>query len=330
MLRRTTKRPRLADLAELVRAPAALTVPGDVLAGAVAAGNLRPTRLAGLAASSIAIYWAGMALNDWSDRDLDAVERPERPIPSGRVTPGTAFSLASSLTAAGLALSAWAGDRHTFRTSAVLAATAWTYDLKAKNTPLGPAVMAAARSLDVLVGAGNNRRAALPAAAAIGTHILTTTYISQGEVHGSTPTSSRAALATTTAITAATARPTYTRPGLARPTSGPALAFRARLSSAPPGGLGPSTARGAPPSTAGALLSAIFAGLFARSVGSAQLVAAGEPSAANLRKAVGAGIHGLVPLQAAWCARGGQPVVGAGLMAALPLAKALARKVSPT
>lgn len=299
MLRRTTRRPRLADLAELVRAPAALTVPGDVLAGAVAAGNLRPTRLAGLAASSVAIYWAGMALNDWSDRDLDAVERPERPIPSGRVSPRTALSLASSLTAAGLALSALAGDRHTFRTSAALAATAWTYDLKAKNTPLGPVVMAAARSLDVLVGAGNNRRAALPAAAAIGAHILGTTYISQGEVHGSTPTSSRAALATTTAITAATARPT-------------------------------STPRSAPPSSVGTLLSAVFAGLFARSVGQAQLVAAGDPSAANLRKAVGAGIHGLVPLQAAWCARGGKPLVGAGLMAALPLAKALARKVSPT
>jgi 4-hydroxybenzoate polyprenyltransferase len=243
-----------------------------------------------------------MALNDWSDRDLDAVERPERPIPSGRVTPGTALSLASSLTAAGLALSALAGDRHTFRTSAALAATAWTYDLTAKNTPLGPAVMAAARFLDVLVGAGNNRRAALPAAAAIGTHILSTTYISRGEVHGSTPTSSRAALAATSAVTAATARPA-------------------------------SALRSAPPSSAGAvgaLLAAAFAGLFARSVGQAQLVAAGDPTAANLRKAVGAGIHGLVPLQAAWCARGGAPAVGAGLLAALPLAKALARKVSPT
>jgi len=29
-----------------------------------------------------------MALNDYADRDLDAVERPERPIPSGRVSPG--------------------------------------------------------------------------------------------------------------------------------------------------------------------------------------------------------------------------------------------------
>ena len=93
---------RLADLAELVRAPAALTVPGDVLAGAVAAGNLRPARLAGLAASSVSIYWAGMALNDWADRKVDAEERPERPIPSGRVPARTALGLASALTAVGL------------------------------------------------------------------------------------------------------------------------------------------------------------------------------------------------------------------------------------
>jgi 4-hydroxybenzoate polyprenyltransferase len=146
--------------------------------------------------------------------------------------------------------------------------------------------MAAARSLDVLVGAGNNRRAALPAAAAIGSHILSTTYISRGEVHGSTPTAARAALAGTTAITTATAGTNY--------------------------------------------VVAAFAGLFVRAVGGAQFAAAKEPSAQNLRKAVGAGIHGLVPLQAAWCARGGKPLVGAGLMAALPLAKALARKVSPT
>jgi hypothetical protein len=43
---------RVTDLVELVRAPAALTVPGDVIAGAVAAGNLRPARVAGLAAVS--------------------------------------------------------------------------------------------------------------------------------------------------------------------------------------------------------------------------------------------------------------------------------------
>ncbi|MFC3737438.1 UbiA family prenyltransferase, partial [Paractinoplanes deccanensis] len=76
----------LRDLAELVRAPAALSVPGDVVAGAAAAGALRRST-AGLAAASVLLYWAGMAANDWADRELDARERPRRPIPSGRVKP---------------------------------------------------------------------------------------------------------------------------------------------------------------------------------------------------------------------------------------------------
>jgi 4-hydroxybenzoate polyprenyltransferase len=86
----------LADIAELIRAPAALSVPGDPLAGAAATGALG-ARAAGLAAASVCLYWSGMAANDWADRELDAKERPERPIPSGRVSPGTALRVAAGL-----------------------------------------------------------------------------------------------------------------------------------------------------------------------------------------------------------------------------------------
>ena len=49
-----------------------------------------------------------------------------------------------------------------------LAASVWTYDAVAKETPAGPLVMAACRGLDVLLGAGvGHLRAALPAAAAL-------------------------------------------------------------------------------------------------------------------------------------------------------------------
>ncbi|GAA1597913.1 hypothetical protein GCM10009789_59810 [Kribbella sancticallisti] len=340
-------RVRLGDLAELVRAPAALTVPGDVLAGAVSAGNLRPARLVGLAASSVSIYWAGMALNDWADRHVDAIERPERPIPSGRVPARTALSLASALTAVGLGLSAVSGGRAALKTSAALAATAWTYDLGAKNTPAGPLFMAAARSLDVLVGAGTNRRKAWAPALAIGTHILGVTAMSRGEVHGSTPLPAQAAVAATTTITLSTALNTPAAARLAvaaamagrpakpasaaRRLSGPVSAAARSAGSASAGARLPGSASAVDHLGAGGeLAAAAFAGLYARAVGPAQLVAAGEPSGPNLRQAVGAGIHGLVPLQAAWCARGGAPRLGAALVLALPLARALARKVSPT
>ncbi|WP_161270691.1 UbiA family prenyltransferase, partial [Streptomyces sp. SID335] len=95
--------------AELLRLPALFTVPGDALAGAAATG-LRPDHRTLLAiGSSLCLYEAGMALNDWADRAEDAVERPERPLPSGRIAPPAALTAATALTAAGLALASRAG-----------------------------------------------------------------------------------------------------------------------------------------------------------------------------------------------------------------------------
>lgn len=100
---------RLADLAQLVRAPAALSVPGDVIAGATAAGRPLGARTFGVIGSSVCLYWAGMALNDYADATVDSVERPERPVPSGRIPRRAALAVAGGLTAAGLGLAAAAG-----------------------------------------------------------------------------------------------------------------------------------------------------------------------------------------------------------------------------
>jgi 4-hydroxybenzoate polyprenyltransferase len=276
---------------QLVRAPAALTVLGDTVAGGAAAGKpLRGRRLL-LPLASAAFYWAGMALNDWADRDLDATERPERPIPSGRVSPGEALAVAGGLTAAGLGLAAAAG-RDAARVAVPLAAAVWAYDTVLKSTVAGPLGMAACRALDVLMGAGG-ARAALPAAAAVGGHTLGVTALSRGEVHGAHPATAEAALAGT-ALTAATA------------VAGRARSVRHRL--------------GALAGTA----------LYAATVGRAQLAARRDPSAATVRRATMAGIHGMVPLQAAIAARRGSLLGAFAVAAALPVARALSRKVSPT
>lgn len=138
--------------AELLRLPALFTVPGDALAGA-AAVSAPPTSRTFLAiASSVCLYEAGMALNDWADREVDAVERPHRPLPSGRIHPTAALGAACALTGAGLTLAACAG-RPALTVAVPLAATVWAYDLALKNTPAGPFAMAAARGLDLLLGA---------------------------------------------------------------------------------------------------------------------------------------------------------------------------------
>ncbi|HTZ45146.1 MAG TPA: UbiA family prenyltransferase [Jatrophihabitans sp.] len=281
-------------LVELVRGPAALTVLGDSLAGAAAAGTPLAGRRLLLPVASAALYASGMALNDWADRDLDALERPERPIPSGRISPAGALKVAAGLTAAGLGVAALAGGRPGIRAAVPLAAAVWSYDLLAKPTPAGPAVMAACRALDVLLGAGpGGRRRALPAAAAVAGHTLGLTVLSRGEVHGGSRVTALGALAGTAAATALTA-------------SGPAPSRLHRVA-----GL------------AGALG---YAGL----VGRRQLAAARTPSPAAVRSATVAGIHGMVPLQSAITARSGAPLPAAVLSLALPLARRLGRKVSPT
>jgi 4-hydroxybenzoate polyprenyltransferase len=280
--------PRLRDLAELVRAPAALSVPGDTVAGAVAAGSLGPAT-PGLVAASVCLYWSGMAANDWADRELDARERPERPLPSGRVSPAQALAVAVGLTAAGLGLAALAGGRRASAVALPLAGAVWAYDLRAKNTRAGPAVMAACRGLDVLLGASGGRvTRALPAALTVAAHTYTVTALSRREVSGGDPVLPAATLAGTAAVASS------------------AVGGRWR-------GL------------AGAL-----AAWYAIRYGAAQARAAVDPSPGRLRAAVGAGITGLPPLQGALAARAGSPAAGLAVAAAAPLARRLARVVSPT
>ena len=279
------------DLAELVRLPAALTVPGDSLSGAVAAGHPLGRRGALMPAASICLYWAGMALNDYADRDLDAVERPERPIPSGRVRPAQALGLAAGLTVAGLGLATVSAGPRVLPLAATLGGVVWAYDLALKDTPAGPVAMAAARGLDVLLAAGGSRAALVPAGL-LAAHTAGVTVLSRGEVHGSTPAVASAVTAGTVLVALAAAAPRAGRV--------PAVAAVA------------------------------MAGVYAWTVGRAQGRAVSNPDAGTVRTATGAGIRGMIPLQAALAARGGAPVAGLGLLAMGPVAKAAARVVSPT
>lgn len=286
--------PGVRDLAELVRMPAALTVPGDVLAGASATGWPLGRRSWAMPVSSICLYWAGMALNDYADRDLDGVERPERPIPSGRVRPGQALVLASGLTVAGLGTAALVGGRRSLRVAAPLAGVVWAYDLLLKDTVLGPVAMAAARALDVLLGAGAELRPAALPAVAMAAHTGGVTALSRGEVHGAHPATAAAATAGT-AVTAAVV----------------ALAGTGR------------------PTWSSVLRAALAAG-YAANVGRPQAAAVSNPDAATVRRATGAGIRGMIPLQSALAARAGSVRTALAVLAAGPVARAASRVVSPT
>jgi 4-hydroxybenzoate polyprenyltransferase len=297
---------RLRDLIELVRAPAALSVPGDVVAGAAAARVLSP-RTPALAGASVCLYWAGMAANDWADRNVDAVERPERPIPSGRVSPPVALGVAVGLTAAGVAGAGLVGGRRALAAAGTLAGAVWAYDLGGKDTAAGPALMAACRGLDVLLGASAGPvRRAVPAALTVAAHTYTVTALSRHEVHGGNSRVPAATLAATGAVALAAA-------------ISPRDARRFDVSR-----------QDSRRSGVRAGLAALLAGWYAAQYGRTQARAAADPGAARMRAAVVAGITGLPVLQGALVARAGNVAGALAVAAAAPLGRRLARKVSPT
>lgn len=335
---------RAAAWAELLRLPALFTVPGDALAGAAAVAARPDHRTLLAIGSSVCLYEAGMVLNDWADRAEDAVERPHRPLPSGRVSPAAAFTAACALTAAGLTLAGRAG-RPALAVAAPLAATVWSYDLVLKHKPVGPLAMAAARGLDLLLGASataGRTRPALPAAGLLATHTFAITTLSRQETRGGTPAPALAALATTAGLTWWLRRPPTAGPRVGGPRAGsppgPLSPVRAaHLLRTLPGregqrsALHPSVPLSEPlseplsaPLTAA--LAAAYAGTTARPYAHAAL----NPSAPLTQRAVGAGIRAMIPLQAALMARSGA-TAGAVLTAALaPVARRLARRVSVT
>ncbi|MFK4110888.1 SCO3242 family prenyltransferase [Streptomyces sp. NPDC002176] len=304
---------RSAAWAELLRLPALFTVPGDVLAGAATVSGRPDRRTAWAIGSSLCLYEAGMALNDWADRAEDAAERPHRPLPSGRVRPAAALTAACALTATGLAFAARAG-RPALAVAAPLAATVWAYDLGLKRTPAGPLAMAAARALDLLLGAAATSGRvgpALPSAALLGTHTLALTTVSRNETQGGSPLTPLTALATTGALTHLLTR---------RPPRTPLHTAR----TSPAGSDTPS----ATPGTHALRVACALA--YAATAARPYFHAALNPSPPLTQKAVGGGIRATIPLQAALSARSAAPVSALITAALAPLAARFAKKVSVT
>ncbi|MER5884744.1 SCO3242 family prenyltransferase [Streptomyces sp. NPDC001941] len=335
-------RQRARAWAELLRVSALFSVPGDALAGAAAVGR-RPHRATALAlATSLCLYEAGMALNDWADRDEDAAERPHRPLPSGRISPTAALTAAAGLTAGGLACAARAG-RAPLAVATTLAVTVWSYDTWLKHTPAGPAAMATARALDLLLGATATDRTrahhALLPSCVLGAHTYAVTAVSRHETQGGSTTAPLTALATTGLLTTLTVRGhlralTGVRDHLRDP-----IAVRDHLhalttpgprETRSPTPAAIATSGPAPGTPATALTTLALTALYARTSARPLLHAALNPSPPLTQRAVGGGIRAMIPLQAALAARAGSPATGLAVLALAPLARTLARKVSAT
>ena len=172
---------------ELLRPANVVTAIADVLAGYAVAGRSHPQALPWLVGATMCLYAGGVVLNDFFDRRLDATERPERPIPSGRVSASSAAALGTTLLVVGVVAASQA-TRDALFVAVAIAASVVLYDARSKRHPVaGPINMGLCRGLNLLLGVS-----AVPAAVwdhwPIGlfalVYIAAVTAVSRGEVHG--------------------------------------------------------------------------------------------------------------------------------------------------
>lgn len=77
----------------------------SLVGASVTAGDLPPVRTALLVFFIPLIGWiAGLYLADYYDRRLDLIQKPQRPLPSGRITPGEALLVGALFAITGLLL----------------------------------------------------------------------------------------------------------------------------------------------------------------------------------------------------------------------------------
>jgi 4-hydroxybenzoate polyprenyltransferase len=174
---------------ELLRPANVATALADVLAGYALTG-LAPARPLGwLLVSTACLYAGGIVLNDVFDRRLDAVERPERPIPSGRVAASAAATLGGSLLAVGILAAAQATAPGAIVAAAITVAVL-SYDAVTKPMAIvGPINMGLCRGLNFVLGLAAAPAALLvrwPLALIPWIYIVGVTVVSRGEVAGGT------------------------------------------------------------------------------------------------------------------------------------------------
>ena len=142
----------------LMRPANVVTAIADILAGIIVAGvyftdmQQHTGGMILLILSTIGLYGGGVVLNDFFDADLDAIERPERPIPSGAIPRivagqfgitllilGTVAALINSVTSGLIAIA--------------VALFVLIYDRYAKDHPIfGPLFMGLCRAGNLLLG----------------------------------------------------------------------------------------------------------------------------------------------------------------------------------
>ena len=192
---------RLKSFLSLTRPANLVTAVADVLAGMAIAGYFleaapAPAPVGWLCLATVGLYGGGVVFNDVFDAELDAVERPERPIPSGTVRKPVAATLGIALLTLGIC-AAFLVNPTAGLLAVGIAVASLVYDRFGKHhNALGPLNMGLCRGLNLLLGVSVLPHQVMPWAW-VGlvpiAYIAAITMISRGEVHGGSRTTLRVA-----------------------------------------------------------------------------------------------------------------------------------------
>lgn len=280
-----------------------VTAIADVLAGVAISGyfahsqinlhDILPVIL--LSLSTMGLYGGGVVFNDVFDADLDRIERPERPIPSGLISKTKAIQLGFSLLAAGIIL-AFLVHITSGAIAVFITISALTYDKWGKHQRLlGPVNMGFCRGLNLLLGVSiiplaiyqNWLLAFVPII-----YIAAITMISRGEVYGGSKSTLYAAFLLYVIVLGYILYFSYTKQNL--------------------------------------LYTLIFIIPFAWMILMPLLTAIKEPMGKNIGAAVKAGVLALILMNAAWAAAFGALYIAVIIIILLPISIKLARLFAVT
>ena len=144
-----TSTPSLISLLELIKPVTWFPPMWAFLCGVVSVGALNSNNtiliLSGLLLAGPLVCGMSQAVNDWCDRHVDAINQPERPIPSGRVSARWGFFTGIIMSAISILFAYYLGSLIFFATIiGVLAA--WLYSLEPirlkRSAIFGPGVVA--------------------------------------------------------------------------------------------------------------------------------------------------------------------------------------------
>jgi geranylgeranylglycerol-phosphate geranylgeranyltransferase len=103
--------------------------------------------------TGFAICAFSMVVNDYYDIEVDRINQPERPLPSGKVSKAGAVAIAALMLVVGIGASAVLLDAAALLIAGLYAALAWLYDYKAKKYGLaGNMIVASSLAIPFIYG----------------------------------------------------------------------------------------------------------------------------------------------------------------------------------